>query len=42
MFNKNVVKCFYTAGIVFDIMETFGELQPETAHFRKADSIASC
>ena len=34
-FGKNVVKCFYSAGILFDVMETFGELAPESAHYRK-------
>jgi len=34
-FGKNVVKCFYSAGVLFDVMETFGELSPETAHYRK-------
>ena len=31
-FGKNVVKCFYTAGVLFDVMETFGDLAPESAH----------
>ena len=34
-FGKNVVKCFYSAGVLFDVMETFGELAPESAHYRK-------
>ena len=34
-FGKNVVKMFYTAGVIFDILETFGELPPEAAHYRK-------
>ena len=34
-FGKNVVKCFYSAGVLFDVMETFGELSPESAHYRK-------
>jgi len=34
-FGKNVVKCFYSAGILFDVMETFGPLTPEVNHYRK-------
>lgn len=34
-FGKNVVKMFYSAGILFDVLETFGELPPEAAHYRK-------
>ena len=34
-FGKNVVKMFYTAGVIFDILETFGDLPPEAAHYRK-------
>eukprot|EP00092_Neocalanus_flemingeri_P026243 GFUD01028444.1.p1 GENE.GFUD01028444.1~~GFUD01028444.1.p1 ORF type:complete len:271 (+),score=104.21 GFUD01028444.1:43-855(+) len=34
-FGKNVVKCFYSAGILFDVMQTFGPLTPEVAHYRK-------
>ena len=34
-FGKNVVKAFYTAGNLFDIMEVFGELTPEVLHARK-------
>jgi len=34
-FGKNVVKIFYSAGILFDILETFGELPPEASHYRK-------
>jgi len=34
-FGKNVVKMFYSAGILFDILETFGELPPEASHYRK-------
>ena len=35
-FGKNVVKCFYSAGVLFDVLETcFGELPPEAAHYRK-------
>jgi len=34
-FGKNVVKAFYTAGNLFDIMQVFGEITPEVAHARK-------
>lgn len=34
-FGKNVVKCFYSAGILFDVMQTFGDLTPEVTHYRK-------
>ena len=35
-FNKNVVKAFYNAGVLFDVMTAvFGELTPENAHARK-------
>ena len=34
-FGKNVVKAFYSSGVLFDVMQTFGELTPEVAHFRK-------
>ena len=34
-FGKNVVKAFYTAGNLFDIMQVFGELTPEITHARK-------
>ena len=34
-FGKNVVKSFYTAGNLFDIMHVFGELTPEILHARK-------
>jgi len=34
-FGKNVVKSFYTAGNLFDIMQVFGELTPEVLHARK-------
>lgn len=33
-FGKNVVKMFYSAGVLFDILETFGELPPEASHYR--------
>lgn len=34
-FNKNVVKAFYTAGMLFDVLIVFGELTPEVAHHQK-------
>ena len=34
-FNKNVVKAFYTSGILFEVMNVFGELTPENAHHQK-------
>ena len=34
-FSKNVVKCFYSAGILFDVLQTFGQVTPEVAHYRK-------
>ncbi|XP_043193468.1 vacuolar protein sorting-associated protein VTA1 homolog isoform X2 [Amphibalanus amphitrite] len=34
-FNKNVVKAFYTAGVIFDVCETFGELSVEVQEQRK-------
>lgn len=34
-FNKNVVKVFYTAGLIFDVIEVFGELTEEVAAQRK-------
>ena len=36
-FNKNVVKSFYSAGILFDVLTicTQSELSPENAHMRK-------
>ncbi|XP_013787866.1 vacuolar protein sorting-associated protein VTA1 homolog [Limulus polyphemus] len=34
-FNKNVVKSFFTAAILFDILTTFGEINEEVAHHRK-------
>jgi vacuolar protein sorting-associated protein VTA1 len=34
-FGKNVVKSFYSAGILFDVMQSFGEVTPEVAHYRK-------
>ncbi|XP_037082173.1 vacuolar protein sorting-associated protein VTA1 homolog [Pollicipes pollicipes] len=34
-FNKNVVKAFYTAGVIYDVCETFGELSVEVQEQRK-------
>lgn len=34
-FGKNVVKAFYTASNLFDVMQVFGELTPEVKHARK-------
>ncbi|GAB6030559.1 Vacuolar protein sorting-associated protein vta1 [Chamberlinius hualienensis] len=34
-FNKNVVKVFYTAGILFDVLALFGELTEEVTQHRK-------
>merc|ERR1711988_1274315 len=34
-FGKNVVKSFYTAGNLLDVMQVFGELTPEILHARK-------
>lgn len=34
-FGKNVVKSFYTAGILFDVLSSCFELSPENAHARK-------
>ncbi|XP_068249813.1 vacuolar protein sorting-associated protein VTA1 homolog [Palaemon carinicauda] len=34
-FNKNVVKVFYTAGLIFDVCEVFGDLTEEVAAQRK-------
>ena len=36
-FNKNVVKAFYSCGILFDVLTvcTHSELSPENAHMRK-------
>ena len=34
-FFRNVVKSFYTAGILFDVCEVFGELTDEVASQRK-------
>ncbi|XP_074656435.1 vacuolar protein sorting-associated protein VTA1 homolog [Tubulanus polymorphus] len=34
-FSRNVVKSFYTAGLLFDVLSTFGELSEEITHKRK-------
>ena len=34
-FGKNVVKAFYTSGIIYDLLQTFGELTEEVLHNRK-------
>ncbi|XP_076466083.1 LOW QUALITY PROTEIN: vacuolar protein sorting-associated protein VTA1 homolog [Babylonia areolata] len=34
-FNKNVVKSFYTAGMLFDVLSTFGELSEDIEKNRK-------
>ncbi|XP_055626362.1 vacuolar protein sorting-associated protein VTA1 homolog [Toxorhynchites rutilus septentrionalis] len=34
-FGKNVVKAFYTAGMVYDVLQTFGELTEEVIQNRK-------
>ncbi|XP_019539100.1 vacuolar protein sorting-associated protein VTA1 homolog [Aedes albopictus] len=34
-FGKNVVKAFYTAGMLYDVMQTFGELTEEVTQNRK-------
>jgi len=34
-FNKNVVKAFYTSGMLFDVLSTLGELTPEISHHKK-------
>ena len=38
-FNKNVVKAFYTSGMLFDVLTVFGELTPENAHARYRSGI---
>ncbi|XP_046391858.1 vacuolar protein sorting-associated protein VTA1 homolog [Ischnura elegans] len=35
VFNKNVVKAFYTSGMLFDVLNTFGELTEEVIQNRK-------
>ena len=32
---RNVVKAFYTAGLLFDVLTEFGDLTEENAHHRK-------
>ncbi|KAH8275000.1 hypothetical protein KR018_008741 [Drosophila ironensis] len=34
-FGKNVVKAFYSSGVLYDILQTFGELSEEALHNRK-------
>lgn len=34
-FGKNVVKAFYTAGLIYDVLQTFGELTEEVFQNRK-------
>lgn len=34
-FGKNVVKAFYTCGVLYDVMQAFGELTEEAVHNRK-------
>lgn len=34
-FGKNVVKAFYTAGMIYDVLQTFGELTEEVIQNRK-------
>ncbi|XP_058830637.1 vacuolar protein sorting-associated protein VTA1 homolog [Topomyia yanbarensis] len=34
-FGKNVVKAFYTAGMIYDVLQTFGELTEEVVQNRK-------
>lgn len=34
-FNKNVVKAFYTAGFLYDVVNTFGDPSEEVLHHRK-------
>lgn len=34
-FFRNVVKAFYTAGLVYDVLTTFGELTDEAVQNRK-------
>lgn len=34
-FGKNVVKAFYTCGVLYDVMQAFGELTEEAQHNRK-------
>ncbi|XP_046752899.1 vacuolar protein sorting-associated protein VTA1 homolog isoform X3 [Diprion similis] len=34
-FGKNVIKAFYSAGVIYDVLTTFGELSEEAAQNRK-------
>ncbi|KAG8180468.1 hypothetical protein JTE90_002000 [Oedothorax gibbosus] len=34
-FNKNVVKAFYTAGFIYDLVNTFGDASEEVMHHKK-------
>lgn len=34
-FSRNVVKSFYTSGLIYDVLQTFGELTEEAAQNRK-------
>ena len=34
-FNKNVIQSFYTAGLLYDVLTTFGELSEEAMQNRK-------
>ncbi|XP_075152216.1 vesicle trafficking 1 [Haematobia irritans] len=34
-FGKNVVKAFYSSGVIYDVLQTFGELSEEALHNRK-------
>ncbi|UYV76214.1 VTA1 [Cordylochernes scorpioides] len=34
-FSKNLIKTFYTAGLLFDVLTVFGEVSEEIAHHRK-------
>ncbi|XP_037933642.1 vacuolar protein sorting-associated protein VTA1 homolog [Teleopsis dalmanni] len=34
-FGKNVVKAFYSSGVLYDVLQTFGELTEEAIHNRK-------
>ncbi|XP_073825600.1 vesicle trafficking 1 isoform X2 [Musca autumnalis] len=34
-FGKNVVKAFYSAGVLYDVLQTYGELTEEAIHNRK-------
>ncbi|XP_013105872.1 vacuolar protein sorting-associated protein VTA1 homolog [Stomoxys calcitrans] len=34
-FGKNVVKAFYSSGVIYDVLQTYGELSEEALHNRK-------